>query len=120
LTAEEVETRRRTYNPQDCYHASPAVRRVLDALRDNRFSPGEPGLFQPIIDSLLHRGDYYFHLADFDSYVAAQGRVSASFGDRAGWAHKAILNVARSAKFSSDRAVAEYARDIWGISSVAD
>jgi glycogen phosphorylase len=96
------------------------VRRVLDALRDNRFSPGEPGLFQPIIDSLLHRGDYYFHLADFDSYVAAQGRVSASFGDRAGWAHKAILNVARSAKFSSDRAVAEYARDIWGISSVAD
>jgi starch phosphorylase len=120
LTTEEVETRRKTYNPQDCYQASPAVRRVLDALRDNRFSPGEPDLFQPIIDSLLRRGDYYFHLADFDSYVAAQERVSSSFGDHVGWAHKAILNVARSAKFSSDRTVAEYARDIWGISSVAD
>jgi starch phosphorylase len=120
LTTEEVEARRKTYHPQDCYHASPAVRRVLDALRDNRFSPGEPGLFQPIIESLLHRGDYYFHLADFDSYVAAQERVSSSFENQAAWANKAILNVARSGKFSSDRAVGEYARDIWGISPVAD
>ncbi len=75
----------------------------------------EPGLFQPIIDSLLHRGDYYFHLADFDSYLAAQQRVSCDFQDVPAWTSKAILNVARSGKFSSDRAVAEYASDIWGI-----
>jgi glycogen phosphorylase len=115
LTAAEVEDRRKTYNPMDCYRASTSVRRVVDALRENRFSLTEPGLFQPIIDSLLYHGDYYFHLADFDSYVAAQAKVSTIFEDRPLWAHKAILNVARSSKFTSDRTVAEYARDIWGI-----
>ena len=67
------------YNPNDCYRSSPAVRRVLDGLSHNRFSAHEPGLFQPIIDSLLHQGDYYFHLADLDSYLDAQLRVSRDF-----------------------------------------
>ncbi len=120
LTTAEVEARRRTYDPIDCYRASPAVRRVMDALRENRFSLAEPGLFQPIVDSLLHHGDYYFHLADFDSYVAAQGNVSSVFENQPLWSHKAILNVARSSKFTSDRTVGEYARDIWGIHPIED
>jgi starch phosphorylase len=120
LKAEEIEVRRQAYNPNDCYHSSPGVRRVLDALSHNRFSPHEPGLFQPIIDSLLRQGDYYFHLADFDSYLDTQQRVSRNFQDALAWTSKAILNVARSGKFSSDRAVAEYAKDIWGIVPVAD
>ena len=120
IKAEEIEVRRNCYDPFDCYHASPGIRRVLDALRDNRFCPGEPGLFQPIIDSLLYRGDYYFHLADFDSYLAAQQRVSCDFQNVPSWACKAILNVARSGKFTSDRAVSEYAKDIWGIKSMTD
>jgi glycogen phosphorylase len=118
LKAEEIEVRRNGYHPWDSYHASPGIRRVLDALRENRFSPHEPGLFQPIVDSLLDGGDYYFHLADFDSYLAAQHRVSRDFQDAPGWAAKAILNVARSGKFTSDRTVAEYAKDIWGIKSM--
>jgi glycogen phosphorylase len=120
LKAEEIEVRRNSYNPCDCYDASPDIRRVLDALRDNRFSPDEPGLFQPIIDSLLHQGDYYFHLADFDSYLAEQQRVSRDFQNVPAWTCKAILNVARSGKFTSDRAVAEYAKDIWGIKPVTN
>ena len=120
IKAEEIEVRRNSYDPFDCYHASPGIRRVLDALRDDRFSPDEPGLFQPIIDSLLYGGDPYFHLADFDSYVAAQQRVSSGFQNIPGWTSKAILNVARSGKFTSDRAVSEYAKDIWGIKSMTD
>jgi starch phosphorylase len=119
LKAEEIEIRRQAYDPNDCYHSSPGVRRVLDALSHNRFSFHEPGLFQPIMDSLLRQGDYYFHLADFDSYVDAQQRVSGDFQDASAWASKAVFNVARSGKFSSDRAVAEYANDIWGIVPVA-
>jgi starch phosphorylase len=110
--------RQTIHDPFDCYHASRGIRRVLDALRDDRFSPDEPGLFQPIIDSLLYGGDPYFHLADFDSYVAAQQRVSSGFQNIPEWACKAILNVARSGKFTSDRAVSEYAKDIWGIRSM--
>jgi glycogen phosphorylase len=120
LKTEEIEAQRSSYNPWDCYHASANVRRVMDALTDNRFCPGEPGLFQPIIHSLLHQGDFYFHLADFDSYVAAQQRVSHDFENVPAWSLKAILNVARSGKFTSDRAVSEYANDIWGIKSIAD
>ncbi len=118
IKAEEIEVRRNSYDPFDCYHASRGIRRVLDALRDDRFCPDEPGLFQPIIDSLLYGGDPYFHLADFDSYVAAQQRVSSGFQNVPTWACKAILNVARSGKFTSDRAVSEYAKDIWGIKSM--
>ena len=120
LKTEEIEDRRGAYNPRDCYHSSARIRRVLDALRENRFSLDEPGLFQPIVSALLDQGDYYFHLADFDSYVDAQERASGDFENPSAWAKKAILNVARSGKFTSDRTVAEYARDIWGIKSVAD
>lgn len=120
LTANEIELRRRNYNPWDCYHASASVRRVIDALAGDRFCPEEPGLFQPIITSLLQHGDSYFVLADLDAYLAAQERVSCDFLNQGLWAQKAILNVARSGKFTSDRTVAEYAREIWGIESTAD
>jgi starch phosphorylase len=119
LQTKEVEDRRSTYNPADYYHSSPSVRKVLDALDADRFSAAEPGLFQPILTALLQQGDFYFHLADFDSYLAAQERVSRDFQDPSLWAQKAILNVARSGKFTSDRTVAEYAREIWGIKHVA-
>jgi glycogen phosphorylase len=120
LQTHEVEARRSTYNPWDCYHASPAVRKVVDALTGNRLCATEPGLFQPIVDSLMRHGDFYFLLADFDSYLAAQERVSRDFQNPSLWAQKAILNVARSGKFTSDRTVAEYAREIWGIKPVAN
>ncbi len=117
---EEIAAQRSSYNPWTFYHSSPSVRRVVDALTGNRFCPDEPSLFQPIVESLLHHGDFYFILADFDSYIAAQERVSSDFQNHSLWAQKAILNVARSGKFTSDRTVAEYARDIWGIESIAD
>jgi glycogen phosphorylase len=119
LKTGEIEAQRSTYRPLDFYHSSPCVRKVIDALTGNRFCADEPGLFQPIVTSLLQHGDFYFHLADFDSYLAAQQRVSCDFQNPSLWAQKAILNVARSGKFTSDRTVAEYAREIWGIESIA-
>ena len=116
LTADQIaEMRLRgTYNTWD-YYSDPATKRVLDALNSDRFCAGEPGLFRWIFDSLLHGGDTYFHLADLPSYVKAQQEAAREYGDTRRWARKAILNVARSGKFSSDRTIQEYARDIWGI-----
>ncbi len=120
LTTKEIEARRGTYDPWTCYHSSASVRKVIDALAGGRFCPNEPGLFQPIVTSLLHHGDRYFNLADFDSYITAQQCVNRDFVDPRLWAQKAILNVARSGKFTSDRTVTEYAREIWGIESTAN
>jgi len=116
LTADQIaEMRLRgTYHPTD-YYSDPATRRVLDALNSDHFCPGEPGLFRPIYESLLHGGDEYFHLADLPSYIKAQREAGAEYRDPDLWARKAILNVARTGKFSSDRTIREYARDIWGI-----
>ena len=114
LRAEQVEARRREgYQPHALYTASPMVRRVLDALVDGRFGQ-QPGLFQPIVDSLLHH-DTFFVLADFEAYVHTQERVSADFRDPIAWHRKALLNIARMGHFSSDRTIREYARDIWRI-----
>jgi glycogen phosphorylase len=120
LTTAEIEAQRSTYDPWACYHSSASVRKVIDALGGDRFCPNEPGLFQPIITSLLQQGDRYFNLADLDSYIAAQRRVDCDFLDPCLWAEKAIVNVARSGKFTSDRTVTEYAREIWGIESAAN
>ncbi len=118
LKADEVDTLRSSYNPWEFYRNSEIARKVMDALRDDRFCAGSPGLFRPIFDSILSQGDHYFHLADLDSYIAAQERVAQDYVHPANWNRKAILNVARSGKFSSDRTVAEYAREIWGLSAV--
>jgi starch phosphorylase len=91
---------------------------VLDALLGDTFSPGEPGLFKPIVDSLLG-GDPYLVLADFAAYDACQAEVSRAWKDPEQWTRMAVLNVARSGKFSSDRTIREYATDIWKVKPVA-
>jgi starch phosphorylase len=79
----------------------------------NHFSPKEPGIFSPILDALLTHGDYYLHLADLKSYLEADQQLTDVFRDPKAWATKAILNVAGSGKFSSDRTIAQYAGEIW-------
>ena len=107
-----------SYDPWAYYHRSENVRRVMDAIASDRFCPGEPGIFRPIWQRLMEQGDEYFHLADFDSYEAIHTRASLDFVDEDAWARRAILNVARVGRFSSDRAIREYAREIWKISPV--
>jgi starch phosphorylase len=94
------------------------VKRILDAFDSSLFSPNEPGLFHWIVESILDRGDAYFHLADLPAYLEAQHLADDTFRQPATWVSKAILNVARIGRFSSDRTVAEYASDIWGIVGV--
>jgi starch phosphorylase len=118
LTVEEIRELRRTYSPRNCYEQSTAVKRVVDAIASGMFCAAEPGLFHPIKESLLDHGDYYFHLADLQSYIDAQQNVSQDYLASATWARKAILNVARLGKFSSDRTISEYAQDIWQIKAV--
>jgi len=107
-----------SYNPHEIYERSNNVRRVVDSFRSGLFCSDEPGLFDWITDKLLSPNDSYFHLADFESYIAAQESVSIEFQDRLVWARKAILNVARIGKFSSDRTIQEYAKDIWDVKAV--
>ncbi len=115
-TVEEVEaTRRAGHNPWGIYHANPALRRVLDAIKNNFFNLDQPGLYQPIWDTLLTHGDYFQVLADFDAYVACQATVAATFQDQERWARMCIMNIANSGKFSTDRTIAEYASEIWNI-----
>jgi starch phosphorylase len=114
LTADQVLDGRGWYNPAWHYENEPETRAALDLIFGDHFSPDEPGIFQPIRDTLLTKGDYYMHLADLTGYVETQQKVAALYGDRQGWAAKAVHNVARSGKFSSDRTIAEYARDVWG------
>ena len=101
------------YNPQWHYENEPETRAALDLILGNHFSPDEPGVFEPIRETLLTKGDYYLHLADLTAYVETQGKVAAAYGDRKEWVRKAVRNVARSGKFSSDRTIAEYAKDVW-------
>jgi starch phosphorylase len=88
---------------------------VLDAINSDLFCPGEPGLFRWLWQKLLDQGDEYFHLADFLPYLKAQERAGKDYQNPADWTRKAVLNVARMGKFSSDRTISEYARDIWGL-----
>jgi glycogen phosphorylase len=115
LLADEVAKLRGHYNPWEHYDANADLKRVLDMLRDSYFNREEPGIFQPIFDSLTYHGDKYLLLADYASYIAAQDRVAEAFKDKERWTRMSILNTARSAKFSSDRTIAEYAQDIWNV-----
>ena len=87
-------------------------------IRDDAFSRGEPGLFRPIVDSLLAGGDRYFLLADYASYLACQERVARTYRDPDAWTRMSILNVASMGKFSSDRTIRQYAEEIWRIAPV--
>jgi starch phosphorylase len=113
LTAEEVVSSRGWYSPRWHYENEPETRAALDLIASNHFCRNEPGVFQPLCDTLLAHGDFYMHLADLTSYLQAQDRVGALYSDPPAWAHKALLNVGSSGKFSSDRTVSEYAADIW-------
>jgi starch phosphorylase len=117
LRAEEIHEMqvKGSYNPQQHYENDPAIHEVLDALTSDRFCPNEHGLFRWIFDELVHRGDRYFHLADFPSYVETQQLIDGEYLAEDVWWRKAILNVARIGKFSSDRSVTQYARDIWHV-----
>src|SRR5256886_8156219 len=115
LTAEQVADSRGWYNPHWHYEHDPETRAALDLILSGHFSPHEPGIFAPLRDTLLTRGDYYMHLADLASYLEADGKLCALYTDQNSWARRAILNVASSGKFSSDRTIAEYAADIWHV-----
>ncbi|MDE3083970.1 MAG: glycogen/starch/alpha-glucan phosphorylase [Verrucomicrobiota bacterium] len=119
LTVEEVEAlRTRGYNPWDFYNKDEELRSVVDWLGSDHFTPQEGPVFAPIVGSLLHGGDPYMVLADFRAYCDCQARVDAAYRDKSAWARMAILNVARIGKFSSDRTIREYARDIWNLPPV--
>ncbi len=115
VTAEEVANGRGWYSPYWHYENEPETRRALELIFSDYFSRNEPGVFAPLRDLLLAYGDYYRHLADLTSYLEADRRLCELYADPDGWAHKAILNVASSGKFSSDRTISEYATGIWGV-----
>jgi len=105
----------RTYRPRNYYEQDPRVGRVVDALSSNRFCRDEPDILAWVRSTLLDDNDEYFHLADLGPYVDTQDKAAKAYKAPAPWARQAILNVARAGKFSSDRTVREYARDIWHI-----
>ncbi|MDF0653045.1 MAG: glycogen/starch/alpha-glucan phosphorylase [Nitrospira sp.] len=115
LTADQVAGSRGWYSPRWHYENEPETRAALDLISSDYFSRNEQGLFGPIMHALLHGGDHYMHLADLTSYLEADRRLCALYADQDGWTHKAILNVAGSGKFSSDRTIVEYASDIWHV-----
>jgi starch phosphorylase len=115
LTVEQVENSRPWYNPQWHYDHEPETRAALDLIFSDHFSRNEPGIFAPLHDTLLTQGDHYMNLADLTSYCQAQDRLGALYADPDAWAEKAILNVASSGKFSSDRTIAEYNSGIWKV-----
>ena len=120
LQAQEIHTLRSqgSYRPREYYASQPALKRIMDALYSDLFCREEPDLFSWIYHALVDQGDEYFHLADLPSYIDAQEQAGAEFKNPAGWARKAILNVARIGKFSSDRTIREYAKDIWDLKSI--
>ena len=117
LKAAEVHAMRqqKSYRPWEDYARDSRVKRVADSFSSNLFCPDEPDLFKWIFANILDANDEHFHLADLGPYVEVQETAGKTFRDSDGWTRMAILNVARMGKFSSDRAIAEYARDIWNI-----
>ena len=116
LTSEEVTALRAGgYDPRRHYRDDAELQKVLDMIASGVFSPPDPHRFVPIVESLLEHGDYYMVLADYRAFVTAQEEVSHVFQDQDEWARRSILNTANMGKFSSDRAVMEYARQIWNV-----
>ena len=113
LTAEQVSGSRGWYDPHWHYEHESETRAAIDLLFSDHFSRTEPGVFNPLRETLLTHGDYYMHLADLRSYLKADARLEELYKDSEGWVGKAILNVGNSGRFSSDRTIAEYAAGIW-------
>ena len=114
LTADQVSSSRDWYNPRWHYEHEPETREALDLMFSDYFSRNEPGVFAPLRDVLMN-ADHYMHLADLQSYLEADDRLRALYADPDQWTQKAILNVAGSGKFSSDRTISEYAGEIWKV-----
>ncbi len=112
MTSDEAAALAPNYNPREYYERDPLLKRVIDLIGEGYFSPADKGLFIPLVDSLLNN-DRYMVLADFEDYRRCQEDAGRAYGDRDRWTEKAVLNVARMGKFSSDRAILEYNRDIW-------
>jgi len=120
LTTQQVaELRVRGYNPWEYYNANAELKLALDMIAEGYFSVEEPERYKPIYETLTWNGDYYLLLADYASYVKTQEDVGALYRNKEEWARRAILNVARVGKFSSDRTIREYAQKVWGVEPVA-
>lgn len=118
LKAPEVDSLRRAgYHPRQYYEGNPELKLAIDMIAGDAFSPSHPGLFQPLVDSLLYT-DQYLVLADYAAYVHCQQRVNETYNNSAEWTRKSIINAANMGKFSSDRTIREYADEIWKAASV--
>jgi glycogen phosphorylase len=113
LTAEQVASSRGWYSPQWHYDHEPETRAALDLILSGHFSGYEPGVFEPLRETLLTSGDHYMHLADLAAYLEADRRMLTLYADPEGWTRKVVANLAASGRFSSDRTIAEYATEIW-------
>lgn len=113
LSAQEIADRRaKGFQPREIYDADPRISRVIDVLSSDRFCSTEFGLFRWVYETMVYR-DRYFHLADLPSYIGTHEQAQRDFSDQENWSSRAMLNVARMGKFSSDRTIREYASDIW-------
>lgn len=119
LTAAQVDASRGWYSPWWHYHNEPETREALDLIFSGHFNRNEPGIFEPLRTTLFGGGDRYMHLADLHSYLEADGAMMGLYARSDDWSAKTILNVAASGRFSSDRTIAEYARDIWDLTPCA-
>ena len=117
-TPEVATTKANNYNPRDYYNQNTELKQVLDMIGSGFFCMQEPNRYQSIIDSLLNNGDNYLLLADYASYIACQDEVANTYQNQEEWSRRAILNVARMAKFSSDRTIGEYAKNIWHVTAM--
>jgi starch phosphorylase len=118
LTTEEVyDLKSKGYTPRDYYEGNARLKEVIDLINSGLFSRGDRELFRPLVDSLLYHDDYLL-LADYQSYVDCQDKVSDAYRDQEAWTRMSILNVARMGKFSSDRSMREYADEIWNVKPV--
>jgi glycogen phosphorylase len=115
LTAQQVAGSRGWYRPHWHYENEPEIRGALDLIFGDHFSQDEPGIFAPTRQTLLDRGDYFMHLAGLTAYTQAQQQLGEMYSDEEAWSRAAIINIACSGKFSSDRTIAEYAAEIWNV-----
>jgi starch phosphorylase len=115
-TPQVAEMKASGYNPRDYYNSNPELKQVLDMIATGYFSVEEPGRYQNVVDNLLNN-DQYLLLADYAAYIETQDKVGKLYQNRDEWVRMAILNVANMAKFSSDRAIGDYAKNIWHVSS---
>ena len=119
MTTEEVHARKAAgYNPWEIYDSNPELRAAIDMIGSGFFNRREPGLFQILVDGLLRHGDPFMVLADYEAYIACQGRVDSAYRDREWWTRASIINTASMGRFSSDRTIREYAEQIWNVQPV--